>query len=166
MILKSSGLVPFENPITVPAGNDTITQNGTLLEFDAAAQSDNIARVISGTGPIQVNNGHGRSSGPNTFTTDTRPELVVTRRRHDAENASEFPARSELVARFHSPVARWDSARTIPTIIHPASTRRPVRGYKFNTHGQGVTLTNGLAGSGGTVTKVGAGTLTLFRHEF
>ena len=55
----------------MPAGNNTITNNGTLREYDAAAQSETIARVISGTGPFQVNAGTLYSSGANTFSGNT-----------------------------------------------------------------------------------------------
>ena len=71
MILKSPNLVPFEIPTTVPAGNNTIQNNGALLEFDAPAQSDTIARVISGTGLLQVNSGTLTLSGANTYSGGT-----------------------------------------------------------------------------------------------
>jgi autotransporter-associated beta strand protein len=71
MILKGTNLIPFENPITVPAGNNTIVNNGTSLEFDAPAQSDTIARVISGTGLLKVSNGMLTLSGANTYTGGT-----------------------------------------------------------------------------------------------
>ena len=71
MILKSPNLVPFEYPTTVPNGNNTIVNNGTSLEFDAPAQSDTIARVISGTGLLKVSNGTLTLSGANTYTGGT-----------------------------------------------------------------------------------------------
>ena len=71
MILKSANLVPFEYPTTVPNGNNTIVNNGTSLEFDAPAQSDTIARVISGTGMLKVSNGTLTLSGANTYTGGT-----------------------------------------------------------------------------------------------
>ena len=66
MILKSPNLVPVREPDSVPIGNNTIANNG-LLEFDAPVQSDTIARVISGTGLLKVNNGMLTLSGANTY---------------------------------------------------------------------------------------------------
>ena len=70
MILKSAGLaLNFTGSGTV-TNNNSITNNGTL-RYDAAAQSDTIARVISGTGQLQVSNGTLTLSGTNTYTGTT-----------------------------------------------------------------------------------------------
>ena len=69
VILKSPGLLPTY-ATGVPPGNNTITNNGTLI-YDAAAQSDVQSRIISGTGLLKVSNGTLTLSGANTYAGNT-----------------------------------------------------------------------------------------------
>lgn len=158
MILKSPNLVPFENPATVPGGNDTIANNG-LLEFDAPAQSDNIARVISGIGPVQVNNGTWTFSGQNTFTASITlaggeliagtPETLGVSGPLGVGNTISFTGGTLGFTANNA----FDYSSQFSTAAGQA--------YSFDTGGQSVTFATGLGGSSSTVTKVGPGTLTL-----
>jgi autotransporter-associated beta strand protein len=159
MILKSPNLVPFEFPTTVPAGNNTIVNNGTMLEFDAAAQSDTIARAISGTGPLQVNNGTWTFSGQNTFTGNislTGGEMIAG----TAENAgTSGPLGVGGTISFTGGMLGFsaNNAFDYSSRFNTAAGQA----ISIDTSGQDVTFTNALGSSGGTLAKVGPGTLTL-----
>ncbi len=159
MILKSSGLVPFEVPSTVPAGNNTIANNGTLLEFDAAAQSDTIARVISGTGALQVNNGTWTFSGQNTYSGNvalTGGELIAGTPENTGTSG---PLGVGNTISFSGGTLGFNANNAFD--YSPRFSTAAGQLYSFDTGGQSVTLATGLGGSGSTVTKVGPGTLTL-----
>jgi fibronectin-binding autotransporter adhesin len=158
MVLKGAGLCPVINPGTVPAGNNTITNLGTL-KYDAAAISDNIGRVISGTGGVQVNNGTLTLSGANTYSGATLlsgGELVL--------GAAETPGTNGPVG-LGGPISFTGgtlgfSVNNLFDYSARFSTNAN-QSYKLDTAGQNVILTNTLTSSGGTLTKVGSGTLTL-----
>src|SRR5205807_515004 len=83
MVVKGSGLLQSFTGVAV--GNNWITNNGTL-KFDAASQADTIARTLTGTGLMQVNNGTLTLSGASIYTGTTLlsgGELIVG----GAENA-------------------------------------------------------------------------------
>src|SRR5262249_47729680 len=64
IVLKGAGLLP--NFTGFPAGNNSIVlNNAALLKYDAGI-ADEIPRVISGTGRVQVNSGALTLSGANT----------------------------------------------------------------------------------------------------
>jgi len=159
MIIKSSGLLPFENPGTVPSGNNTIVNNGTLLEFDAPAQSDNIARVISGSSPLQVNNGTWTFSGQNTYSGNTiltGGELIAG----TTESAGSYgPLGEGGTVSFTGGTLGWSGANTYD--YSATFSTAAGQAYSFDTGGQFVTLATGLGSSGGTLAKTGPGTLTL-----
>jgi len=159
MIIKSSGLLKFENPGTVPAGNNTIVNSGALLEFDAAAQSDVIARVISGGSPLQVNNGTWTFSGQNTYTGNTLltgGELIAGA----VENAgTSGPLGVGGTLSFTGGTLGFNAnnAFDYSSRFSTAAGQQ----YSIDTGGQSVTLATGLGGSGSSLNKVGPGTLTL-----
>jgi autotransporter-associated beta strand protein len=158
MILTSPNLAPSEAPGTVAVGNNVIQNDGTV-EFNAPAQSDNISRVISGSGVVQVNNGTLTLSGANIYTGNTvlsGGELIAG----IVENpgvAGPFGEGGMIL--FSGGTLGWsvnntyDYSATFSTAASQA--------YSFDTGGQLVTLATGLSSSGGTLAKVGSGTLTL-----
>ena len=159
MIIKSAGLLQFENPATVPAGNNTIVNSGDLLEFDAAAQSDTIARVISGGSPLQVNNGTWTFTGQNTYTGNTflsGGELIAG----TPENAgTSGPLGVGGTISFTGGTLGFNAnnAFDYSSRFSTAAGQQ----YSFDTGGQSLTLATGLGGSGSSLNKVGPGTLTL-----
>ena len=157
MILKGSGLVPTE--IYVPVGNNTIVNNGTLLEFDAPAQSDNISRVISGTGLLQVNNGTWTFSGQNTFTGNislSGGELIAG----VVENAgTSGPLGVGGTISFTGGTLGFSAFNAFDYSSRFSTAAG--QSYRIDTSGQSLTLATGLGGSGSTLTKAGAGMLTL-----
>ena len=158
LILKGAGLAPYINPATVAAGNNTITNSGTL-KYDAVAISDNISRVISGTGTLQVNNGTLTLSGANTYSGNTLlsgGELIV--------GVAETPGTSgPLGVGGTISFTGGTLGFSVNNIFDYSSRCSAAAGqaYSFDTAGQNVTLATGLSSSGGTLTKVGSGTLTL-----
>jgi fibronectin-binding autotransporter adhesin len=158
MILTSPNLAPSEAPGTVAVGNNVIQNNGTL-EFNAPAQSDNISRVISGSGVVQVNDGTLTLSGANTYTGNTilsGGELIAG----IVENPGVAgPFGEGGMISFSGGTLGWsvnntyDYSATFSTAASQA--------YSFDSGGQLVTLATGLSSSGGTLTKLGSGTLTL-----
>jgi len=70
VILKSPGLAPNFTGAGTVANNNSITNNG-ILQYDAAAQADTIARDISGGGRLIVNGGTLTLSGNNTYSGGT-----------------------------------------------------------------------------------------------
>ena len=158
VILKSPNLVPSEAPGTVPAGNNVIQSDGTLV-FDAVAQSDNISRVISASGSVQVSNGTLTLSGANTYSGNTilnGGELVAG----VAENAGvSGPLGVGGTISFNGGTLGF----SVNNVFDYSSRFNTAAGqqYNFDTGGQNVTLATGLNSSGSTLTKTGPGTLTL-----
>jgi autotransporter-associated beta strand protein len=158
MTLKSAGLCPTFSS-GVPAGNNTIIlSNAAVLKYDATV-SDNISRVISGTGVLQVNNGTLTLSGANTYTGNTLlsgGELIV----NGTETAgTSGPLGVGGTISFTGGTLGF-SVNNVFDYSSRCSTA-PGQAYSFDTAGQAVTLASGLTSSGGTLTKVGSGTLTL-----
>lgn len=158
MTLKGAGLCPFINPGTVPAGNNTITNNG-ILKYDAVGIADNISRVISGTGVLQVNNGTLTLAGANTYTNTTilsGGELIV--------GIAETPGSSgPLGIGGTISFVGGTLGFTVNNVFDysPRFSMAASQAYSFDTAGQTVTFTNTLSSSGGTLTKLGSGALTL-----
>lgn len=156
MILKGAGLA--QNFVGTPAGNNTITNNGVLLKYDAPA-ADTIARTISGSGPLQVNNGTLTLSGANTYTNTTTlsgGELIVG----VAENfGTSGPLGVGGTIAFTGGTLGFNAANSFD--YSPRFSSAAGQLFKFDTHGLSVLLTNNIASSGGSLTKLGSGTLTL-----
>ncbi len=156
VILKSSGLCATFTGVA--AGNNTITNNGALLKYDAAA-ADTISRFILGTGPLQVNNGTLTLSSTNTYGGNTilsGGELIA--------GGAETPGTSGPLGvggtiSFTGGTLGF-SANNVFDYSSRFSTAAS-QAYSIDTGGQNVTLATGLSSSGGTLTKVGSGTLTL-----
>lgn len=160
IILRNSGLIPAS------PGNNIIALNNnggtSTLEYDAAGQSDTQTRVISGPGQVQVNNGTLLLAGLNTYagnTLLTGGELVLD----VAEN----------IGNTNGPVGEGGQIDfvggtlgfSVNNVYDYSGRFSPSAGqsYSFDTGGQNVTFTNaaGLNSVGGTLVKLGNGTLTL-----
>ncbi|HAO80290.1 MAG TPA: hypothetical protein DCQ92_15235 [Verrucomicrobia subdivision 3 bacterium] len=157
IILKGAGLLPNFTGVAV-GNNAVILNNSSLLKYDAAA-SDSIPRLISGTGNVQVNNGTLTLSGPSTYTGNTTlsgGELIVA----STENfGTSGPLGVGGTISFTGGTLGFNAANTYD--YSPRFSTAASQAYKFDTHGQSVLLTNSLTSSGGTLTKLGSGTLTL-----
>ena len=159
LILKTSDLVDTS------AGGPGIVHNGTLLKYDVQPTPGfvtgpaTIAGNISGTGPIQINAGTLTLSGANTFTgniTLTGGELIAGR----LENVGvSGPLGQGGIITFtggtlgFSANNNFDYSSRFSTAAGQA--------YSFDTAGQSVTFANNLGSSGGSLNKLGGGTLTL-----
>jgi autotransporter-associated beta strand protein len=155
LIIQSSGLFPPQT------ANSTITLNAPLV-FDAASQSDSITRVIAGTGPLVVTNGTLTLSGQSTYSGNTvlsGGELIVAGT--EDPNGAFGPLGVNGTVSFSGGSLGF-SVNNIFDYSGRFSTAAG-QAYSFNTEGQNVTFTNaaGLSSSGGTLTKLGSGTLTL-----
>lgn len=150
LMLLSSGLFP---------ATTTINNNGGLLEFNVVGGSQTIANPVNGAGNLQVNNGTLTLSGANTYTGNTLlsgGELIA----NHAENlGGNGPLGVGGTITFSggtlgfSGVNQYDYSPRFDTTAGQL--------YGFDTAGQNVTLTNNLTSTGGTLTKLGSGTLTL-----
>lgn len=153
LVLKSIGLIP-------QSASQAISNNGTLV-FDVSASADTIARVISGFGSLQVTNGTLTLNRSNTYTGDTvltGGELVP--------GAAENPGTSGPLGVGGSIMFSGGALGFGVNNVFDYSGRfssAAGQAYRFDTGGQNVIFTNaaGLTSSGGTLTKIGPGTLTL-----
>ena len=155
LVLRSGGLFP---------ATTTINNNGTALVLDAPASSQaggaqTIANPVNGTGNVQVNNGTLTLSGQNTYTGNTilNGGVLVANR---AENlGANGPLGVGGFISFNGGTLQFSAVNTFD--YSPRFTNSAGQTFSFDTAGQNVLFTNGLASSGGTLTKLGSGTLTL-----
>ena len=157
VILRSPGLF-------VSTVGSAINNNGTLLEWDLGAQSQSYPGNITGTGVLQVASGTltlgaGSSGGVNTFTGNvvlSGGELIV----NSAENlGTSGPLGVGGTITFTGGTLGFSSINTYD--YSPRFSTAASQAYSFDTGGQNVTLTNALTSSGGTLTRLGSGTLTV-----
>ncbi|HTY88256.1 MAG TPA: autotransporter-associated beta strand repeat-containing protein [Candidatus Acidoferrum sp.] len=136
-----------------------IQNNGTLLKYDAPAQTQTLSGVISGTAPLQVNNGTLILGGLNTYTGSTilsGGELIV----NSAENPGiSGPLGVTNTISFNGGTLGFSVNNVCDYSFRFSSAAG--QAYSIDTGGQSVTFTNTLGSSGGTLTKLGAGTLML-----
>jgi fibronectin-binding autotransporter adhesin len=152
VILASSGLL----------ANQAIQNNGatpTLLVYDATAQSQTLGGAISGPMSVKVSNGTLTLSGQSTFTGNVElnnGEAIV----NTTENAgTSGPLGNGGTISFTGGTLGW-SVNNVFDYSSRFNTAAS-QAYRFDSGGQSVTLATGLTSSGGTLTKVGPGTLTL-----
>ncbi|HWC58149.1 MAG TPA: autotransporter-associated beta strand repeat-containing protein, partial [Verrucomicrobiae bacterium] len=141
--------------------NQAFTLTG-IFDFDAPGQAQTLSGVISGTGVVQVNNGTLTLSGASFYTGNTLlsgGELFVNR----AENpdAATGPLGFGGLISFTGGTLGYTVNNTFD--YSSRFDTSPGQAYKIDTAGQNVAFTNvtGLTSSGGTLTKLGPGTLTL-----
>jgi autotransporter-associated beta strand protein len=153
MIWKTSDIVGGD------AGNPNIIHNGALLKYDAPAGACMIAGNISGTGAFQMNAGTLTLSGQNTFSGSI------------SLSGGTLTAGSTETAGISGPLGRGGilafTGGTLcfsPNNTFDYSARFSLaagQAISIDTAGQSVTFATGLNSGGGTLTKIGAGTLTL-----
>ncbi|HLX69365.1 MAG TPA: autotransporter-associated beta strand repeat-containing protein [Verrucomicrobiae bacterium] len=163
----SAGLFPFASG----SGVNEISVNGGVLKLDAAGQTDTIARtidapnaIVSGPGGniiggnVQVNSGTWTFSGPNIYTGSnilTGGELIVG----SGENVTNGPLGTNNVITFSGGTLGFSIANTFD--YSPRFDTAAGQAYSFDTGSQNVTFTNALTSSGGKLTKLGSGILTI-----
>ena len=155
LVLNSGGLFP---------ATTTINNNGVALVLDAPVSSQaggaqTIANPVNGTGNVQVNKGTLTLSGQNTYTGNTilNGGVLVANR---AENLGvNGPLGVGGFISFNGGTLQFSSLNTFD--YSPRFTNSAGQIFSFDTAGQNVLFTNGLASTGGTLNKLGSGTLTL-----
>jgi fibronectin-binding autotransporter adhesin len=170
-IAAAAGTATINNPLTIGGGtvilkwattaikNTTINNTGTLLEYDAASQAQTLAGAISGTGLLQVNNGTLTLQGQNTYTGNvilSGGELIA--------NATENPGTSGPLGEGNTISFTGGTLGFSVNNTFDYSSRFDTsasQAYSFDTAGHSVTFATGLTSSGGTLTKLGPGTLKL-----
>ncbi len=141
-------------------GNQTISLNGTFV-FDAAGDAETLSGVISGGGSLVVSNGTLTLSGQSSYFGDTvlaGGELVVG----GAENPGvSGPLGAFGTIRFAGGALKYSVNNTYDYSARFSTDAG--QKYTIDTAGQNVSFVDeaGLTSSGGTLTKLGAGTLTL-----
>ena len=160
----NGGSAILQSPtLIVDSACTSITNNGTLLEWDLGAQSQTYQGVISGTGVLGVHSGTltlggGSTGGQNLYTGKTvlsGGELIV----NCVEN---FGASGPLgvggTITFSGGTLGFTSYNTYD--YSPRFDNTAGQAYSFDTP-VSVTFSNALTSLGGSLTKIGAGTLTL-----
>jgi autotransporter-associated beta strand protein len=155
LVIQGPGLFPPQ------AANSTIALNAPLI-FDAAAQSDSITRIISGTAQLIVTNGTLALSGQSTYTGNTvlsGGELIAAGA--EDTNSTFGPLGVGGTISFSGGSLGF-SVNNVFDYSGRFNTNAG-QAYSIDTAGQNVMFTNaaGLSSSGGTLTKLGSGTLTL-----
>lgn len=154
LVIKSSGLF-------TGSANQSIVDSG-IFEYDAPSQSQTLTGPISGTGAVQVNSGTLTLSGQSTYNGTnllTGGELIA--------GGPEDPGGTFGPLGVGSTIsfAGGTLGFSINNVFDysPRFSTNANQAYSIDTAGQNVTFTNetGLISSGGTLAKLGAGTLTL-----
>jgi autotransporter-associated beta strand protein len=158
LMLLSSGLFPPNTTI-----NMSSNAAPALLEFNVVGGSQTIANPINGNGNVQVNNGTLTLSGANTYTGNTilsGGKLVANRAENPGVNG---PLGNGGTISFSGGTLAY-------TVLNNADysgrfSTNDNQAYRIDTSGDGsannVTFSNALTSKGGTLTKLGSGTLTL-----
>jgi len=171
-ISAAAGVNGIGSPIDIEGGRIVITGIGTELgtqritnnatfEFGVAAASQTFSGPFDGTGNIVVSAGTLTLSSSqsdwtgNVVLTNTGVLIVG-----GAQNAGGTgPLGINRTIFFNGGTLQFSVANTFD--YSPSFSTANNQAYSFNTAGQLVTLTNALTSSGGTLTKLGSGTLTL-----
>jgi autotransporter-associated beta strand protein len=153
MIWKTSDLVGGS------AGNPNIVNNGTLWKYDAPVGACLILGNISGTGPLQMNAGALTLAGASTFSGNinlTGGELIA----NSAENVGvSGPLGQGGTISFNGGTLGWGPANAFDYSSRFDTSANQV--YNLDTGGSSPVFVTGLSSSGGSLTKLGGGTLTL-----
>jgi len=142
--------------------NDAIQNVGDLLKFDATSQAQTLNGAISGSGALEVANGTLTLGGQNTYygTNILSGGVLIV-------NAAENPGTSGPLGEPVTPNSITFTGGTLQFSVNnvydysPRFDSSAGQQYKIDSGGQSVAFTNNLTSSGGTVTKLGNGTLTL-----
>ena len=154
LVLNSGGLFPAATTIN----------NSAALVYDAPASSQaggaqTIVNPINGTGNLQVNNGTLTLAGGNTFSGSinlTGGEVIAG----GTENVGvSGPFGQGGTISLNGGILGWSPANAFDYSSRFDTSAG--QQYNFDTGGSSPTLATGLTSSGGTLTKIGGGTLTL-----
>ncbi|HEX5221305.1 MAG TPA: autotransporter-associated beta strand repeat-containing protein [Verrucomicrobiae bacterium] len=155
--VNGGSLVIKTNGLFTGTANQAIVNNATFVYDGTGAQ--NLSGVISGTGTLVVSNGTLILSGQSTYSGTTLlggGTLVV--------NGAETDQVSGPLGFGGNISFSGGALQFSVNNVYDYSGRFSAaagQAYRIDTGGQNVTLTNNLASSGGTLTKLGNGTLTL-----
>jgi fibronectin-binding autotransporter adhesin len=153
VILARSGLL----------ANQAIQNYGatpTLLQYDAAAQAQTLGGAISGPMTVMASAGTLTLSGQSTFTGNIVLTNTGTLIVSNTENAGvSGPLGVGGTISFTGGTLGFSVNNTFDYSSRFDTSAN--QAYSFNTGGQSVTFATGLGSSDGTLTKIGAGTLTL-----
>ena len=141
-------------------GNTPVQINNGTFRFDAPGAAQTISGVLSGAGVLQVSNGTLTLGGQSTFSGTnllSGGTLVV----NSAENtgAGTGPLGSSSVISFAGGTLAYTVNNAFDYSLRFDTAAGQV--YKFDTAGQTVAFSNALTSVGGSLTKLGAGTLNL-----
>jgi autotransporter-associated beta strand protein len=157
------GTLVLESPdllVGCPLQLDTAGAGGTLLIYNATNGSGAFSGTISGTGPLEVSTGNLTVSGFNTYTGSNYlkgGELVLSRAENPGVNG---PLGVGGIISFAGGILGYSSANTYDYSSRFDAT--PGQKYQIDVpSGLSVSLANGLTSSGGTLAKLGGGTLVL-----
>jgi autotransporter-associated beta strand protein len=154
LVYQSSGLLQNNTTITMSSNAAP-----SVFEFNVVGGSQTFNNTISGIGSVWLNNGILTLAGANTYTGNTilsGGELIANR----AENpGTSGPLGNGGTITFSGGTLGF-------TVNDPADysarfNTNANQAYSFDTGGQIVTFGTGLISSGGTLAKLGQGTLTL-----
>jgi fibronectin-binding autotransporter adhesin len=159
MIWKSSDLVGGGG------GNPNIVHNGTLWKYDVQPVAGlvtgpgQVLGNISGAGPFEMHAGTVTFGGANTFSGNinlTGGELIAG----STENVgTSGPLGQGGTISFSGGTLGWSLANAFDYSSRFSTAAGQV--YKLDTGGASPTLATGLSSSGGSLSKLGGGTLTL-----
>lgn len=158
-----TGTVIMKSPDLITSAGIKLDPNntgGTLLKYDATNGLGNFSGVLSGSGPLQVNAGSLTLSGANTYTGSnylTGGELTV----FHAENlGTNGPLGVGGLISFAGGTLGYSSANSYDYSARFDTS--PGQQYSLDVPSGGtVTLAAPLTSSGGSLTKLGGGSLTL-----
>ena len=136
-----------------------ITINGGAFNFNAPAQAQTLTGTISGGGTNIITAGTLTLSGANTYSGDTviaGGEVIANR----AENpGSSGPLGANNIIDLNGGTLGYSVNNSFD--YSSRFSTAPNQAYNIDTAGQIVTFASPLTSSGGSLTKIGAGTLTL-----
>jgi fibronectin-binding autotransporter adhesin len=149
LILKSSDLL----------GAQTLNVNGGLLKYDIGAAAGTLSGNLNGAGALEVASGTLTLSGNGTFTggfTLSGGTLFVNR----AENFGvSGPLGVGGLISFTGGALGFSAINSFDYSARFSTANN--QNYQFDSGGQTVSFATGLSSSGGTVTKLGSGTVVL-----
>ncbi len=141
-------------------GTQRITNNATL-EFSAASSSQTLSGPLDGTGQLVVSAGTlTLSSSQSDWTGNivlTNGGVLVVGGTQNVGGTGPLGINSTIF--FYGGTLQFTVANTFD--YSPNFSTAANQAYSFNSGGQNVAFTNSLTSNGGTLTKLGSGTLTL-----
>jgi autotransporter-associated beta strand protein len=163
LILNSAGLIPIPS---FTGNGPAITIGGVgnpaTLVWNAIGQSDTTTRPISGDGTLIVSNGNLTLAGANTYTGTNilrGGELIAGSVESTTPSGPFGEPTTPGTISFEGGVLGYSAFNGFD--YSPRFATTPGQQYQIDTASANVTYTNGLTSSGGTLVKLGAGSLTL-----